>query len=49
MFQEKGHWIPGTFPTKENLKKIDLSAVPKGFPLVELIQETHHALYKIKE
>ena len=49
MFQEKGHWFPGNFPTEENLKKIDLSRCPKNFPLIDLIKETHKALYRPKE
>ena len=48
MFQEKDHWFPGNFPTEENLKKIDLSRCPKDFPLLELIRETHEALYRPK-
>jgi predicted aldo/keto reductase-like oxidoreductase len=43
MFQEKGHFFPGNFPTEENLKKIDLSRCP-DIPLVDLIRETHEGL-----
>lgn len=49
MFQEKGHWFPGAFPTDESLKKIDLSRCPKNIPLVDLIRETHEGLYRSKE
>lgn len=49
MFQEKDHWFPGNFPTEENLKKIDLSRCPSNIPLVDLIRETHKALYRAKE
>jgi predicted aldo/keto reductase-like oxidoreductase len=48
MFQEKGHWFPGNFPTKENLKRIDLTRCPESFPLIELIRETHKELYRPK-
>lgn len=48
MFQEKGHWFPGNFPTEENLKKIDLSRCPVNIPIVELIKETHEGLYRAK-
>jgi predicted aldo/keto reductase-like oxidoreductase len=48
MFQEKGHWFPGNFPTEENLKKIDLSRCPANIPIVELIKETHEGLYRAK-
>jgi len=48
MFQEKDHWFPGNFPTKENLKRVDLSRCPASIPLVELIKETHEGLYRPK-
>lgn len=46
MFQEKGHFFPGSFPTEENLKKIDLSRCPEGIPVADLIRETHEGLYR---
>jgi len=46
MFQEKGHFFPGSFPTEENIKKIDLSRCPEGIPVVDLIRETHEGLYR---
>jgi predicted aldo/keto reductase-like oxidoreductase len=49
MFQEKGHWFPGNFPTSENLKMIDLSRCPKDIPIVRLIKETHRELYRAKK
>ncbi len=48
MFQEKGHWFPGNFPTEENLKKVDLSRCPPHIPIVDLIKETHEGLYREK-
>lgn len=48
MFQEKGHFFPGSFPTEENLTKIDLSRCPADIPLVDLIRETHEGLYRQK-
>jgi predicted aldo/keto reductase-like oxidoreductase len=48
MFQEKDHWFPGTFPTEENLKKIDLSKCPAEIPVVELIKEAHAELFRPK-
>ena len=48
MFQEKGHYFPGSFPTVENLGKINLGACPEGIPVKELIMETHQALYRPK-
>jgi hypothetical protein len=49
MFQEKGHWFPGQFPTEENLKKIDLTRCPPNIPLVDLLRETHAGLYRPKK
>lgn len=49
MFNEKGHWFPGAFPNDENLSKIDLTNTPKNIPLIDLIKETHQALYQPKE
>jgi predicted aldo/keto reductase-like oxidoreductase len=48
MFQEKDHWFPGSFPTEENLRKIDLSLCPPEVPVVELIRETHRELFRPK-
>lgn len=49
MFQEKDHWFPGNFPTKENLQKVDLSTCPANVPVIELIKETHEGLYRPKK
>ena len=49
MFQEKGHWFPGSFPTEENLAKVDVSRCPSDVPVVELIRETHRGLYRGKK
>lgn len=49
MFQEKGHWFPGNFPTSQNIKKIDLSRCPAEIPIVNLIWETHRELYRPKK
>ena len=48
MFQEKGHFFPGSFPTEENLGKIDSSNCPPTIPLTDLIRETHAGLYREK-
>lgn len=45
MFSEFDHWCPGAFPTPDKLKKIDMKKCPDGFPLKELLAETHEALY----
>lgn len=49
MFQEKGHWFPGNFPDRNNLRKIDLSRCPAEIPLIRLIQETHREFYRPKK
>ncbi|HET6555992.1 MAG TPA: aldo/keto reductase, partial [Prolixibacteraceae bacterium] len=49
MFQEKGHWFPGSFPTEENLAKVDVSRCPADVPVVELIRETHKGLYRTRK
>lgn len=48
-FEGKGHWVPGAFPTSENMELIDLSRCPKNIPLRQLIQSTHEALYIDRE
>lgn len=48
MFQEKGHFFPGSFPTEENMKKIDLSRCSENIPVADLIRETHLGLYRRK-
>ncbi len=46
MFQEKGHWFPGAFASKENVERVDLSKVPPSIPLREMLTETHLALFE---
>lgn len=48
MFQEKGHWFPGNFPTRANLKMVDLNRCAADFPVIDLIRETHKELYRPK-
>lgn len=45
MFQENDHWCQGAFATQDKLAKIDLSKCPAGIPIVDLLKETHEALY----
>jgi hypothetical protein len=49
MFRENDNWFQGTFPTPDKLEKIDLSKCPSGIPIIELLKETHKALYKPKQ
>ncbi len=49
MFQEKGHWFPGNFPTRNNLRKVNLKNCPPNIPIINLILETHHELYRPKK
>jgi len=45
IFQQKGHWFPGVQAFKSNIDKVNMSDVPAGIPLKEILHETHHALY----
>ena len=45
IFEQKSHWFPGVFPTRENIAKIDCTKVPSNLPLKEMLAETHRALY----
>jgi hypothetical protein len=49
MFEEKGHWFPGTFATEDKIEKVDTSKCPDQIPVKELLRETHEALYKPKD
>lgn len=49
MFKEGDTWFPGAFPTEEKLAQVDLSKCPKNVPVIEMLRETHRALYKPKE
>ena len=49
MFQEKGHWFPGSFPNEENLARVDLTRCPDDVPLLDLIRQTHEGLYRAKQ
>lgn len=49
MFKENDHWYGGAFPTEDKLAKIDMTKCPKGFPLKEIIRETHEVLYRPKK
>jgi hypothetical protein len=43
MFEEGNLWFGGAFATDENLAKIDMSRVPAGVPLKEMLREAHRA------
>src|SRR6478735_6180759 len=49
MFQEKDHWFPGCFVSEEALAKVDLGRVPPGIPLLDMLRETHAALYEPRQ
>jgi hypothetical protein len=46
MFSPNDDWVPGDYATPENVAKVDVSRAPPGFPLQELLTETHQDLYK---
>ncbi len=45
MFEEGNLWLGGAFATEENLAKLDMSRVPEGIPLKEMLREAHRAFY----
>lgn len=49
MFKEIDNWFQGAFPTEDKLKLVDLSKCPSGIPVLELLKETHEALYRPKK
>ena len=49
MFNEGSDWFGGAFATEENLAKIDMSRVPRGIPLKEMLREAHRAFFRNKE
>ena len=46
LFEEHHHWFPGKPATPENVKKINVSNVPKNIPLKDILLEAHHAFCK---
>jgi predicted aldo/keto reductase-like oxidoreductase len=46
MFSPDDDWVPGAYATPENVAKVDVSRAPAGFPLRELLSETHRELYQ---
>jgi hypothetical protein len=49
MFTEGSDWFGGAFASEENLAKIDMSRVPKGIALKEMLREAHRAFFKEKK
>jgi predicted aldo/keto reductase-like oxidoreductase len=49
MFKENDSWFPGAFPTEENLKKVDTRKCPDHIPIIDMLRETHAALFKPKK
>jgi predicted aldo/keto reductase-like oxidoreductase len=46
MFSPDDDWVPGAYATPDNVAKVDVSRAPPGFPLRELLTETHRELYQ---
>lgn len=46
MFSPGNDWVPGDYATPENVAKVDVSRAPPGFPLRELLTETHRELFQ---
>ncbi|HTV18092.1 MAG TPA: aldo/keto reductase [Polyangiaceae bacterium] len=49
MFQPNSEWFWGEFATDENLARIDVSRLPAGVPVVEMLRETHRELFVPKQ
>jgi hypothetical protein len=46
MFSPNDDWVPGDYATPENIARVNVAKAPPGFPLRELLAETHRELYK---
>jgi hypothetical protein len=49
MFQPDSEWFWGQFATEDNLERVDRSRIPAGIPLIEMLRETHQALFVPKK
>jgi len=45
-FEERSHWLPGEMAFNHHLNKLDLSKVPVGMPLKQLLAEAHQEFYQ---
>jgi predicted aldo/keto reductase-like oxidoreductase len=45
MFQPDSEWFWGQLATDDNLAKVDVSRIPPGIPLIEMLRETHRELF----
>jgi hypothetical protein len=45
-FEERSHWLPGEMAFNHNLNNLDLSKVPAGIPLKQLLAEAHNEFYQ---
>ncbi|HYP76664.1 MAG TPA: aldo/keto reductase [Polyangiaceae bacterium] len=48
MFSPGDDWVPGALATPENVARVDEERAPAGFPLRQLLSETHGELYRPK-
>jgi len=48
MLEGEGHWVPGHFATPERVAKVDVTRVPDGIPLRQMLSEVHANLYQPK-
>ena len=49
MFEPNDEWYWGNFASDENIEKIDMSRVPPGIPLKEMLREAHRELFEPKK
>jgi len=45
-FEERSHWLPGEMAFNHHLNKLDLSKVPVGMPLKQMLAEAHKEFYQ---
>lgn len=45
-FEERSHWLPGEMAFGHHLDKLDLTKVPKGISLRQLLAEAHREFYQ---
>jgi predicted aldo/keto reductase-like oxidoreductase len=45
-FEERSHWLPGEMAFNHHLNNLDLSKVPAGIPLKQLLAEAHKEFYQ---
>ncbi len=48
MLEGDGNWVPGHFATPDRVARVDMSRVPEGIPVKEMLSEVHDRFYSSK-